>query len=119
MIQTDYLSWVGAGAAVSGQYADAREEARDQARLRNMYFQQVRLHDNSDGGPPPMQGWVGGGFRTIVHSKWVVKVGCMAPMWVTSACCPECVRCIVCVCMCTCQVVYRVIKYCTQLERHP
>ena len=32
--------WV-AGAAVSGQYADAREEARDHARLRNMYFQQV------------------------------------------------------------------------------
>ena len=30
-----------AGAAVAGQYADAREEARDHARLRNMYFQQV------------------------------------------------------------------------------
>ena len=32
---------VCAGAAVSGQYADAREDARDHARLRNQYFQQV------------------------------------------------------------------------------
>ncbi|KAL3148670.1 hypothetical protein ABBQ38_014086 [Trebouxia sp. C0009 RCD-2024] len=35
------VPWVETGAAVSGQYADAREEARDQARLRNMYFQQA------------------------------------------------------------------------------
>ena len=41
---TDRVFWMVAGAAVSGQYADAREEARDQARLRNMYFQQVCLH---------------------------------------------------------------------------
>lgn len=40
--------WVIAGAAVSGQYADAREEARDHARLRNMYFQQVLLHALSE-----------------------------------------------------------------------
>lgn len=35
------IPWVETGAAVSGQYADAREEARDHARLRNMYFQQA------------------------------------------------------------------------------
>ena len=33
---------------MSGQYADAREEARDHARLRNMYFQQVLLHALSE-----------------------------------------------------------------------
>jgi hypothetical protein len=35
------VPWVETGAAVAGQYADAREEARDHARLRNMYFQQA------------------------------------------------------------------------------
>ncbi len=35
------MPWVDTGAAVAGQYAEAREEARDHARLRNMYFQQV------------------------------------------------------------------------------
>ncbi|KAL0020069.1 hypothetical protein WJX79_002049 [Trebouxia sp. C0005] len=38
---TSKVPWVETGAAVSGQYADAREEARDHARLRNMYFQQA------------------------------------------------------------------------------
>ena len=37
------MPWVDTGAAVAGQYAEAREEARDHARLRNMYFQQVGL----------------------------------------------------------------------------
>eukprot|EP00891_Asterochloris_glomerata_P009151 jgi/Astpho2/9151/Aster-x0843 len=35
------MPWVDTGAAVAGQYAEAREEARDHARLRNMYFQQA------------------------------------------------------------------------------
>ena len=36
------VPWVETGAAVSREYGEAREEARDYARARNVYFEQVR-----------------------------------------------------------------------------
>lgn len=36
------VPWVETGAAVSRQYQAARDEARDLARARNVYFEQVR-----------------------------------------------------------------------------
>ena len=35
------LRWVETGAAVENMYHDVRADARDHARARNMYFQQV------------------------------------------------------------------------------
>lgn len=48
------------GAAVSREYGEAREEASDYARARNVYFEQVRQHPG---------GFVGRLFSLLCISK--------------------------------------------------
>lgn len=44
------MPWVETGAAVSREYGEAREEASDYARARNVYFEQVRQHPEGSVG---------------------------------------------------------------------